>query len=127
MKGESNFYQNMPTTGMSPREETSKKSGLQAPIQTCACVRTYCRSEKLKRLVSSGGGNVPNEGGALFGPALRWMTYEAAYFGLRMRHHKGDWGRIPLKHSMGWPWRVVEYIPFLVPRTAFHCQNKIRK
>ena len=74
--------------------------------------------QKLKSPILSGGGNIPNEAGNIFGPALRWMTYEAAYFGLHLHTHKGDYGRIPLHLSMGWFWRIVELIPFLTPRTS---------
>ncbi|KJA20870.1 hypothetical protein HYPSUDRAFT_1090180 [Hypholoma sublateritium FD-334 SS-4] len=65
--------------------------------------------------------------GTLFGPALRWMTHEAAYFGLRLHPHKGEFGRIPLHLSMGWFWRVAEYIPFLTPRTSYNSLSRFQR
>jgi hypothetical protein len=47
-----------------------------------------------------------------FGPALRWMSYEAIVHGLRMIHFQGRWQRPRYKSSMTLVWKLFEYIPF---------------
>ncbi|KAJ6599273.1 hypothetical protein DFH09DRAFT_902966 [Mycena vulgaris] len=66
-----------------------------------------------------GGGNAPNPDNTLFGPALRWMTYEAITFGLAMQPHQGEWSRIPRHPSMTWFWKLFEYGPIPIPRLSY--------
>jgi hypothetical protein len=47
-----------------------------------------------------------------FGPALRWMSYEAIVHGLRMNHFQGKWEQPQYKSSMTRVWKLFEYIPF---------------
>jgi len=75
----------------------------------------------------SGGGNVANEDSNLFGPSLRWMSYEAISCGLRMIHHEGEWSRIPLNNSMNWFWWLFEYSPFPIPRLSYESTDGIER
>ena len=59
----------------------------------------------------SGGGNAANLKLNQFGPALRWMTYEAIQHGLRMMPYEGKWSVIKRKESLTWIWKVFEYLP----------------
>lgn len=46
-----------------------------------------------------------------FGPALRWMTYEAAGAGLRIRDYDHSQRREPdSDYSLRWAWVVLEFI-----------------
>ncbi|KAJ7206048.1 hypothetical protein GGX14DRAFT_367632 [Mycena pura] len=63
------------------------------------------------------GGNVTNVDNTRFGPALRWMSYEAIKSGLEMVPHQGEWTRIALYQSMTWFWKFLEYIP--MPRLSY--------
>lgn len=66
----------------------------------------------------SGGGNVYNLRAEGFGPALRWMLYEAIDFGLSVRPSQiGQW-KGPAHHpSMNRFWKAIEYIP--IPRLSY--------
>jgi hypothetical protein len=59
----------------------------------------------------SGGGNHPNPDLNSFGPALRWMSYEAIYWGLRMKYHRGEWESLKPQSSMTWFWKIIECMP----------------
>lgn len=68
---------------------------------------------------SSGGGNVYNLELERFGPALRWMLYEAMEFGLQVKPFQvGRWEAAVHNPSMGGFWRVLEYIP--IPRLSYN-------
>ena len=60
----------------------------------------------------SGGGNVTNMDLDKFGPALRWMTYEAISSGLRMSPFTKQWEEPKFNESLTGIWKAVEYIPF---------------
>jgi hypothetical protein len=60
----------------------------------------------------SGGGNMPNLDLNRFGPALRWMTYEAINNGLRMSPFTEQWEEPKLNESLVGVWKVLEYMPF---------------
>jgi hypothetical protein len=47
-----------------------------------------------------------------FGPALRWMSYEAIVLGLRMKDYQGQWQQPEYKSSMTLVWKLFEYVPF---------------
>jgi hypothetical protein len=47
-----------------------------------------------------------------FGPALRWMSYEAIVHGLQMNHFQGKWQQPDYKSSMTGVWKLFEYVPF---------------
>ncbi|EIN07509.1 hypothetical protein PUNSTDRAFT_71590 [Punctularia strigosozonata HHB-11173 SS5] len=47
-----------------------------------------------------------------FGPALRWMSYEALKEGLRMIDFRGNWQQLKPTNSMRWYWRILECLPF---------------
>ncbi|KAJ8474558.1 hypothetical protein ONZ45_g15908 [Pleurotus djamor] len=59
-----------------------------------------------------GGGNISNEELKNFGPALRWMTYEAMAHGLRIERYEGSWQPLPLTKSLTTIWRIFEIFPF---------------
>ncbi|KAJ8515493.1 hypothetical protein ONZ45_g7105 [Pleurotus djamor] len=59
-----------------------------------------------------GGGNVSNEDLSNFGPALRWMTYEAMTHGLRMNPYEGKWTTVVSKPSLTGIWHFLELLPF---------------
>ncbi|KAJ8508158.1 hypothetical protein ONZ45_g9551 [Pleurotus djamor] len=59
-----------------------------------------------------GGGNIKNEKLRNFGPALRWMTYEAMALGLRIEPFDGSWTALPLTKSLTTIWRIFEVVPF---------------
>jgi hypothetical protein len=59
----------------------------------------------------SGGGNHPNPNMRSFGPALRWMSYEAMRWGLRMELYRGKWEKFESQSSMTWFWRIIECMP----------------
>ncbi|KAJ8482634.1 hypothetical protein ONZ45_g14879 [Pleurotus djamor] len=60
----------------------------------------------------SGGGNTLNEDLKNFGPALRWMTYEAIMYGLRIKSYEGVWEPPQLTESLKGFWNVLELLPF---------------
>ncbi|KAJ8521312.1 hypothetical protein ONZ45_g1992 [Pleurotus djamor] len=59
-----------------------------------------------------GGGNTLNEDLKNFGPALRWMTYEAIMYGLRIKAYEGIWEPPQLTESLKGFWNVLELLPF---------------
>ncbi|KDR67100.1 hypothetical protein GALMADRAFT_80066 [Galerina marginata CBS 339.88] len=63
----------------------------------------------------------------LFGPSLRWMSYEAISSGLRMIPRQGEWSRIPLNDSMSWWWRILEYSLFPIPRLSYKGKDDIER
>ncbi|EIN08082.1 WD40 repeat-like protein [Punctularia strigosozonata HHB-11173 SS5] len=58
-----------------------------------------------------GGGNSPNLEADQFGPASRWMSYEAQRWGLRLRPFEGKWRPFKPNPSMSLVWRIIEYLP----------------
>jgi hypothetical protein len=72
----------------------------------------------------SGGGNVKNLKLNRFGPALRWMTYEAITAGLRMKPFENKkWKDIKPNDSLNWFWHILECIPF--PRLSYDDEEHI--
>lgn len=63
------------------------------------------------KLSSSGGGSTVNTDLNRFGPALRWMTYEAGSYGLRLKAYKGEWKDLSPTDSMTFWWMVLEMLP----------------
>ena len=61
--------------------------------------------------VFSGGGNKNNLELNQFGPSLRWMTYEAIRYGLKMTPYEGQWSAIKLEESLSGIWKILEYLP----------------
>ncbi|THU84854.1 hypothetical protein K435DRAFT_686688, partial [Dendrothele bispora CBS 962.96] len=59
-----------------------------------------------------GGGNDYNLKSDHFGPALRWMSYEAISWGLKMGSYHGEWKPIRLNESLNGFWKVLEFLPF---------------
>ncbi|KAJ8521302.1 hypothetical protein ONZ45_g2004 [Pleurotus djamor] len=59
-----------------------------------------------------GGGSIRNKDLKNFGPALRWMTYEAMAHGLLMKRYEGGWSPLPLTKSLTVVWRILEIFPF---------------
>ncbi|KAJ8483393.1 hypothetical protein ONZ45_g14619 [Pleurotus djamor] len=59
-----------------------------------------------------GGGNTKNENLNNFTDSLRWMTYEAQFWGLYIEPYKGNWIPVTPKESLTWFWLPLEYIPF---------------
>ncbi|EIN07755.1 hypothetical protein PUNSTDRAFT_34256, partial [Punctularia strigosozonata HHB-11173 SS5] len=47
-----------------------------------------------------------------FGPALRWMSYEALREGLLMIDFQGNWQQLKPTSSMRWYWKILESLPF---------------
>ncbi|KAJ8699102.1 hypothetical protein PTI98_002255 [Pleurotus ostreatus] len=63
-----------------------------------------------------GGGGIANPKLANFGPALRWMTYEAMFHGLRMEQYLGIWKDIEPSTSLkGLWWNLLEILPLRRP------------
>jgi hypothetical protein len=61
----------------------------------------------------SGGGNVINENLDQFGPALRWMSYEAIGNGLKMTRFDSEWPKkLKSNESLLGFWKALEYCPF---------------
>ncbi|EIN03613.1 WD40 repeat-like protein [Punctularia strigosozonata HHB-11173 SS5] len=58
-----------------------------------------------------GGGSNVNLKLDQFGPALRWMSYEASRSGLRTENFQGDWKQVKPTNSMNWFWRMLEWFP----------------
>ncbi|PPQ94487.1 hypothetical protein CVT25_013770 [Psilocybe cyanescens] len=46
-----------------------------------------------------------------FGPSLRWMTYEALIWGLKMKPFDQTWAPLTPKPSMNWKWNILENLP----------------
>ncbi|KAJ8490191.1 hypothetical protein ONZ45_g13288 [Pleurotus djamor] len=59
-----------------------------------------------------GGGNTLNKNLRNFGPALRWMTYEAMTYGLRIEPYEGTWDPPRLTDSLKGFWNFLEILPF---------------
>jgi hypothetical protein len=59
----------------------------------------------------SGGGNVKNVELNKFGPALRWMTYEAIGSGIRMKPFEQAWEEPVFNESMTSVWKALELVP----------------
>ncbi|KAJ8519086.1 hypothetical protein ONZ45_g3901 [Pleurotus djamor] len=70
-----------------------------------------------------GGGNISNENLSNFGPALRWMTYEAMTRGLRMNPYEGQWSTIAPKESLKGIWFLLELLPF--PSLSYESQDSL--
>jgi hypothetical protein len=60
----------------------------------------------------SGGGNISNKDLDKFGPALRWMTYEAISNGLKMTPFDKKWEESEANESLTGVWNALEYLPF---------------
>ena len=71
----------------------------------------------------SGGRNIPNLQRNLFGPALRWMSYEGLNCGLKMQPHMGQWSPITPNDSMTFFWKILEYIP--LPRLSYQTADSV--
>lgn len=61
--------------------------------------------------LASGGGSTDNRDMDQFGPALRWMTYEARNAGLRIQTRKDQWIDLDPTESMSLFWRPLELVP----------------
>ncbi|KZV99911.1 WD40 repeat-like protein [Exidia glandulosa HHB12029] len=64
-----------------------------------------------------GGGSAKNEKMDLFGPSLRWMSFEATRLGLHLDKIPRDWNEQVISESLSWVWQVLEYLP--LPRLAY--------
>ena len=69
-------------------------------------------SLQIKLTKSSGGGNTDNIKLNHYGPALRWMLYEALQYGVRVELSIKGWSAPEHKPSMTWFWRILEVYPF---------------
>ena len=63
----------------------------------------------------SGGGNTENTSLDHFGPALRWMTYQAIVAELLIERFKGEWKTLESHSSMTFIWRLIECFPMRQP------------
>ncbi|KAJ8502723.1 hypothetical protein ONZ45_g11496 [Pleurotus djamor] len=70
-----------------------------------------------------GGGSTLNEDLKNFGPALRWMTYEAIRYGLRIEPYEGAWKPPQLTESLKGFWNFLELLPF--PSLSYRDENSI--
>jgi hypothetical protein len=59
----------------------------------------------------SGGGNMDIIGLNKFGPALRWMSYEAITSGLRTMTVSEQWDEYQSSESLTLGWRILEILP----------------
>ncbi|KAF7424922.1 hypothetical protein PC9H_010233 [Pleurotus ostreatus] len=62
-----------------------------------------------------GGWSTLNKELDSFGPALRWMTYEAMNNGLRMHQHTKGWAPLTPSVSLVGFWHIFEYLPLHRP------------
>ena len=69
-------------------------------------------SLQIKLTKSSGGGNTDNIKLDHYGPALRWMLYEALQYGVRINLSPKGWSPPEHKPSMTRFWRILEVYPF---------------
>ncbi|THV02718.1 WD40 repeat-like protein [Dendrothele bispora CBS 962.96] len=69
-----------------------------------------------------GGGNDYNLKSDHFGPALRWMSYEAISCGLKMESYRGEWKPIKFNESLTGFWKVLECLPFR--RLSYKDENR---
>ncbi|KIK52358.1 hypothetical protein GYMLUDRAFT_180225 [Collybiopsis luxurians FD-317 M1] len=87
------------------------------------------RNRKVKEVWFSGshsdigGGNIPNLERNHFGPALHWMEYEAVSWGLKMRHHQGEWSPVQPHNSMKGIWHCFELA--FISRLSYEDQNSV--
>ncbi|EJD37496.1 WD40 repeat-like protein [Auricularia subglabra TFB-10046 SS5] len=58
-----------------------------------------------------GGGSTANTSLNKFGPALRWMSWEATLAGLKLVETPDSWEAIGVSKSMTMVWRIVECLP----------------
>ncbi|KAH9485829.1 hypothetical protein JR316_0002744 [Psilocybe cubensis] len=72
-----------------------------------------------------GGGNVKNLKLNQFGPSLRWMTYEALTWGLKMNPFDQKWAPLSPKSSMNWKWNILENLPIL--RLSYQNSNAVTR
>ncbi|KAF7333696.1 WD40 repeat-like protein [Mycena venus] len=72
-----------------------------------------------------GGGNAENADNRSFGPALRWMTYEAIQCGLKMKTYEGKWSPIDQRDSMTGFWILFECIPVLISRLSYRDDSSV--
>jgi hypothetical protein len=70
-----------------------------------------CMLYELTSRICSGGGNVVNMELSKFGPALRWMTYEAITHGLLIEPFTGIWKQASYTESMKGIWKLLEFLP----------------
>lgn len=65
----------------------------------------------------SGGGVVENEDMNQFGPALRWISFEALLAGVRLTEAPQNWtpGKQVVHNSLSFVWRILEYLPIKHP------------
>lgn len=59
----------------------------------------------------SGGGNVENTDLNRFGPAIRWVSYEAIGSGLKMKPFIGQWKNVAPTTSLTAGWWPLELLP----------------
>jgi hypothetical protein len=85
---------------------------LLAHIQTCELSHSATLFFSIDSHGTSGGGNIRNLDLNRFGPALRWMSYEAISNGLRMHPFSKKWERPKRNESLTGFWKVLEYMPF---------------
>jgi hypothetical protein len=93
---------------------TSRKSGLLDLTRICELVHIsidYSFKSLLMILYTRGGGNEKNLASSQFGPALRWMLYEALDHGLRMKLGRREWKRFRPHHSMTPFYKALEFLP----------------
>jgi hypothetical protein len=98
-------------TRRGPAVEILKKFGSLGHTRICESPKVdvlYIR-ELIPEL--SGGGNVDNIDLDKFGPALRWMTYEAVNGGLRMMPFDKEWVEYKSSESLTLGWRILEILP----------------
>src|SRR5262249_43979292 len=110
----SSSYPSMLTVGrghLMIRKVTSRKCGLLALIRTC--MHSLCNLvQDVPMKISSGGGNDEDLELDRFGPALRWMSYEAIHYGLKIEDRPFKWLTTKPTPSMNWWWKLFEYLPF---------------
>ncbi|EMD37020.1 hypothetical protein CERSUDRAFT_155454 [Gelatoporia subvermispora B] len=58
-----------------------------------------------------GGGKVENSDMNQFGPAIRWMSYEAIGYGLKVEPFQGKWKNVTPSRSLSLLWWFLEVFP----------------
>ncbi|EJD54254.1 WD40 repeat-like protein [Auricularia subglabra TFB-10046 SS5] len=70
-----------------------------------------------------GGGSSINTRLDKFGPSLRWMSFEATTFGLRVARKRNQWEAVRPSQSMSPVWRFIEGLP--VKRLTYESQHSV--
>ncbi|KAI0028133.1 hypothetical protein K488DRAFT_28219, partial [Vararia minispora EC-137] len=70
-------------------------------------------------------GNAENMENTRFTPSLRWMIYEALAWGLRVKEPESGGAPFAPSPSMVGFWRVLEFIPIILPRLSYASKDGV--